>query len=99
MLIGGETGHHLLIRMDVVSEISQAVTELLYVRFEQSNFAGRIYELGKAPLVKSLYVSVSGLGAGSSLIETGGFFLGRAKQNGFKHTTAKKDDGKIGASP
>ena len=79
MLIGCETGHHLLIRMDVVSEISQAVTKLFYVWFEQSNFAGRIYELGEAPLVKSLHLSVSGLGAGPSLIETGGFLLGRTE--------------------
>ena len=75
MLVRRETGHHLLVGVNVVAKIPQAVAEFLHVWLEQVNLAGDINKLGKAPIWKMLYLAIIGLWAGGRLIESGRLFL------------------------
>src|SRR5690242_14905739 len=97
MFVRRETGHHLLVWMNVIAEIPQSMTEFLHVRFQQVYLAGNVYELRESPFVKLLYASVFGLRAGRCPIETRRFLVRRAKQDGLKHAPAKEDHGKMRA--
>ena len=88
MLIWRETGLHLFIWMNVVSEITKTVTKFLHVGFQQAHLAGDIYELRKAPFVKPLYAAVGSLRAGRSPIKARWLFLCRAEKDGFQYTAA-----------
>ena len=98
MLIRRETGYHLLVWMNVIPEIPQAMAKFLNVRLQDVDLTSNIDELGETPFVKTLYASVIGFWAGGGPIEARGFLLCRAQQHGFKYTTAKKYDRKMGAS-
>lgn len=97
MLIWRETGHHLLVWMNVIAEIPESMTELLYVRLQQINLASNVDELSKVPFVETLYGSVTRLVAGRCPIEPRRFLLSRAKQDTFQHASTKKDHRKIRA--
>ena len=90
MLIRRETRYHLLVWMNVIPEIPQAMAKFLNVRLQEIDLTSNIYELGETPFVKTLHASVIGFWTGGSPIEARGFLLCRAKQNGFKDATAKK---------
>ena len=48
-----ETRHQLLIRVDVVSEVAQSVTELLDVELQNADLARDVDQLGEAPVGKA----------------------------------------------
>ena len=99
MFVRREARHHLLIWVNIVAKIPQAVAEFLHVWFEQVNLAGDINKLGKAPIWKMLYLAIIGLWAGGCLIEASRLFLRSSKQNCLKHASAKKDHRKMCAYP
>ena len=59
VLIRRESGNHLLVRMNVVPKISQPVTELFHIGFQQADFTRNIYELSEAPVMESLHATMS----------------------------------------
>lgn len=75
MFVRREAGHHLLVRMNIVAKIPQAVAELLYVRFKQVNLARDINKLSEAPIMKMLYLSVIIFWTGGGLIKASGLLL------------------------
>jgi hypothetical protein len=99
MLIWRKTGLHLLVWMNVITEISQSVAEFLHIRLQKINLASNVYELSEAPLVKSFCAAVAGLWAGESPVEPRRFLLGGAKQNGLQNASTKEDHGKMRFCP
>src|SRR5690606_40586700 len=57
--------YHLLIRMNVVTKITQAVAEFLHIRLEQTNLACDINKFSKSPIWKLLYLALLTLRTGS----------------------------------
>src|ERR1035441_10396909 len=91
VLVWIKAGRHLLVRVNVVSEVPHRVTEFLDVFPDQAQIPGDVNEVIKGPFVKLLYFADLVFRTGSGLVELLCLCASDAQQYSLKCAAAEED--------